>query len=53
MNLLWLVVVVLVIFALLGSPSVGVWHHGYGWGPSGGIGLIVIILVVLLLAGRL
>lgn len=53
MNLLWLLVVVLVILALVGSPSVGVWNHGYGWGPSGGISLVVVILVVLLLAGRL
>ena len=53
MNLLWLLVVILVVFALLGSPSLGVFNHGWGWGPSGGIGLVVLILVVLLLLGRI
>jgi hypothetical protein len=53
MNLLWLIVIVLVILALVGAPGIGPWHHSYGWGPSGGVGLIVIILIVLLLMGRL
>ena len=53
MSLLWLIVIVLVICAIVGAPGVGPWNHGYGWGPSGGVGLIVIILVVLLLLGRL
>jgi membrane protein YdbS with pleckstrin-like domain len=48
-NLLWVIVVVLVLLALFGSPAVGMWHHNYGWGPSGGIGLIVLILIVVLL----
>ena len=31
------------------------WPHsrGWGYGPSGGLGLVVIIIVVLLLMGRL
>jgi hypothetical protein len=49
MNLLWLVVVVLVILALVGAPGVGPWHHNYGYYPTGGIGLIVIILILVLL----
>lgn len=53
MNLLWLIVVVLVILALVGAPGVGPLNHGYGYWPSGGIGLIVLVLVILLLAGRL
>ena len=53
MNLLWLLVVILVVLALLGAPGIGYWHHSYGMYPSGGIGLIVLILVVLLLMGRL
>ena len=52
MNLLWILVVVLIIFAVLGAPNIG-FNHSYGYYPSGGIGLIVIILVVLLLVGRL
>lgn len=53
MNLLWLLVVILVIFALLGTPHLGVWQHNYGYGPTGVVTLIVIILVVLLLMGKL
>lgn len=53
MSLLWLLIVILVVCAFVGAPGLGPWQHNYGWGPSGGIGLIVIILVVLLLAGRL
>jgi hypothetical protein len=53
MNLLWLLVVILIVLALVGAPGIGPWTHSYGYYPSGGIGLIVIILVVLLLMGRL
>lgn len=52
-NLLWLVVVVLLVVAVLGAPGWGPYQHNYGWFPSGGIGLIVVILLVLLLMGRL
>ena len=51
--MLWTIVIILVILALLGAPGISPWGHSYGWGPSGGVGLIVIILIVLLLAGRL
>lgn len=53
MNLLWIIVVVLLISALLGAPGIGPWQHNWGYGPSGGAGLIVVILVVLLLLGKL
>jgi hypothetical protein len=45
-----LVVAVLILLGVL--PT---WPHSRGWGyaPSGGVGLIVLILVVLLLSGRL
>jgi hypothetical protein len=52
MNLLWLLVILLLIFAVLGVPTVGVWRHSYGYAPSGVVLVIVIILVVLLLTGR-
>lgn len=47
--------VLLVILILLLLGAVPVWPHSreVGWGPSGGIGLIVIILVILLLLGRI
>lgn len=47
------ILLIILIFMLIGAiPS---WPHsrGWGYGPSGGIGLIVLILVVLLLMGRI
>lgn len=44
---LWLIVVVLIILCLVGVPAGP--HFGYGYWPSGGFGLIVIILIILLL----
>lgn len=46
-----ILLVVLIVLLLVGVPSWG--YHPYGWYPSGGLGLIVIILLVLLLMGRL
>ena len=45
-----LVVLVLMLLGVL--PS---WRHSRSWGyaPSGGLGLVVLILLVLLLTGRL
>jgi len=48
-----LVLLVILILALLGAlPR---WPYSAGWGyyPSGGLGLVVLILVILLLTGRL
>jgi Protein of unknown function (DUF3309) len=44
--------VVLVLLLIGALPS---WPHSRSWGyyPSGGLGLVLIILVVLLLMGRL
>ena len=47
------IILIVLILMLIGViPS---WPHsrGWGYGPSGGIGLIVLILVVLLLMGKL
>jgi hypothetical protein len=49
MYLLLIVVVLLLVFG--GLPQLG--YHNYGWGPSGIGFVILIILVVLLLAGRI
>lgn len=47
-----ILLIVLILMLICAIPS---WPHsrGWGYGPSGGIGLIVLILVVLLLMGRL
>lgn len=47
------ILIILLLFALMGSfPS---WPHsrGWGYGPSGGIGLVLVVLIVLLLLGHL
>jgi hypothetical protein len=50
MSLLGLIIVIIVLLAVL--PT---WPYSAGWGyyPSGGMGLLVIIVVVLLLSGRI
>lgn len=53
MNLVWVLLVVLIIAAIVGAPGIGVWHHGFGYAPSGIFGLLIIVLIVLLLTGRL
>jgi uncharacterized protein DUF3309 len=47
--------IILVILVLLLLGALPTWPYSTGWGyyPSGGLGLIVLILVVLLLTGRL
>ena len=49
MNLLWLLVIILVAFAILGAPGVGSIHHDFGYYPSTLLVVIVIFLLVLLL----
>ncbi|MBL0122859.1 MAG: DUF3309 domain-containing protein [Betaproteobacteria bacterium] len=47
------ILLIILILMLIGAiPS---WPHskGWGYGPSGGLGLVVIILIILLLMGRL
>ena len=46
------ILLVIAVLALLGVfPT---WRHSrsWGYGPSGGMGLVVLVLLVLLLAGR-
>lgn len=51
--MLMLVLVIVVVLALIGSLPT--WPHSRNWGyyPSGGLGLVVIVLVILLLMHRL
>jgi hypothetical protein len=47
------ILIVILVLMLLGAlPN---WQHSRNWGyfPSGGLGVVVLILVVLLLTGRL
>lgn len=52
MSLGTILLIVLILMLIGVMPT---WPHSrnWGYGPSGGLGLIVIILIVLLLMGRL
>jgi hypothetical protein len=47
------ILIVIVVLLLLGV--VPAWPHSrnWGYGPSGGVGIVLLILLVLLLTGRL
>jgi hypothetical protein len=47
------ILLVVVVLMLIGAMPT--WPHSRGWGyyPSGGLGLVLLVLVVLLLSGRL
>jgi hypothetical protein len=47
--------ILLIILIVLLIASLPTWPYSSGWGyyPSGGLGLVVLILLILLLAGRL
>jgi len=50
--MLGMILIVVLLLMLLGAwPS---WHHSRNWGyyPSGGISLVLVVLFVLLLMGR-
>ncbi len=51
--MLYTILIVLVILMLLGAMPRWNYSRNWGYGPSGGLGLILLILVVLLLAGRI
>jgi len=44
-------VVLLIILLIMGVPNLGL--HEYGWGPSGIVGLLLVIVLILALLGRL
>jgi hypothetical protein len=47
--------ILLIVLILILIGAIPAWPHSkkWGYGPSGGVGLIVLIVVVLLLMGRL
>jgi len=50
-----MLIILLVVLLLLSLGSLPTWPHSRTWGyyPSGGLGLVVVILLVLLLLGRI
>jgi hypothetical protein len=47
------ILLVILILILLGALPLWPYSSGWGYYPSGGVGLIVLILIILLLTGRL
>jgi hypothetical protein len=51
-RMLTLLLIILVVMAIGAAPT---WPHSRSWGyyPSGGLGLVVIVLLLLVLTGRM
>jgi hypothetical protein len=47
------ILLVILVIVLLGALPTWPYSSGWGYYPSGGVGIIVIILLVLILAGRI
>ena len=47
--------ILLIVLILMLFGAVPAWPHSakWGYGPSGGIGLVVLVLIILLLMGRI
>ncbi|MEO7324505.1 MAG: DUF3309 family protein [Dokdonella sp.] len=47
-----LILLVLIVLLLVGLPT---WPYSRGWGyyPTGGVGLLIVIILVLLLLGKI
>ncbi|HEX5357148.1 MAG TPA: DUF3309 family protein [Aquabacterium sp.] len=52
MSLATVLLIVLILMLIGAMPT---WPHSRGWGyfPSGGLGLLVLIVIILLVTGRL
>jgi hypothetical protein len=53
MDMLGTILIIVIVLMLIGSvPS---WPHSRNWGyyPSGGLGLVLLVLIILLVMGRL
>ena len=51
--MLYTVLIVLLVLALVGALPTWGYSGGWGYGPSGGLGLVLLVLVVLTLMGRI
>jgi len=47
------ILLIIIVLVLIGAQPL--WPHSVSWGyfPSGGLGLVLVIVVVLMLAGRI
>jgi hypothetical protein len=51
--MLWTILLVILVLMLLGAMPRWNYSRNWGYAPSGGLGLILLIVVVLLLVGRI
>ncbi len=47
------ILLIVLILLLLGAMPAWPYSRSWGYGPSGGVGLLLVILIVLLLMGRI
>jgi hypothetical protein len=47
------ILVVLLVLLLIGAVPAWPYSRGWGYFPSGGLGLVLLVVVILLLTGRL
>lgn len=47
------ILLIILVLLLLGAIPTWPYSQGWGYGPSGGIGLIVVILIILLVLGKI
>ncbi len=47
------ILVIILVLALVGALPTWPYSRGWGFYPSGGLGLVVLILIILLLMGRI
>jgi len=52
-RMLRLILLIILILAVLGAVPFWPYSASWGYSPSGGLGLVLIILLILILAGRL
>jgi hypothetical protein len=54
-NFMSIVTLLLIIFLLMAIGAIPAWPHSRNWGyyPSSGLGLVVLVLVILMLTGNI
>jgi hypothetical protein len=50
--MLFTILIIILIFALIGGLPRWGYSSGWGYGPSGGIGLIIVIIILVVLFGN-
>jgi hypothetical protein len=51
--MLGIILIAILVLALLGASPVWSYSRNWGYAPTGGIGLILLVVVILLLHGRI